>query len=176
MGMLLGLALIWILTELMHAKKQQAEKGLLSVNHAIRKIDTPSILFFWGILMSVAALSYAGVLSHFANWLTTTSGNHPTIIALAMGGASSVLDNVPLVAAVQNMYSLHQFPTDHFFWELLAYSTGTGGSCLIIGSAAGVAIMGADKIDFFWYLRKMSWIALIGFLSGAVFFILQNAI
>jgi Na+/H+ antiporter NhaD/arsenite permease-like protein len=175
MGMLLSLALIWILTEIMHAKKDQSEKGVLSVNHALRKIDTPSILFFWGILMSIAALSFAGVLTHFANWLTTVSGNNPSIIALAMGASSSVLDNVPLVAALQKMYSLHQFPTDHYFWELLAYSTGTGGACFIIGSAAGVAIMGVAQIDFFWYLRKISWIALIGFLSGAAVFILQNA-
>jgi Na+/H+ antiporter NhaD/arsenite permease-like protein len=97
------------------------------------------------------------------------------IIAIVIGLLSSVVDNVPMVAALQSMYSLDIYPTDHYFWEFLAYTAGTGGSVLIIGSAAGVAVMGIEKVDFFWYLKNISWIALIGFLSGALVFILQNA-
>jgi Na+/H+ antiporter NhaD/arsenite permease-like protein len=96
------------------------------------------------------------------------------LVAIAIGLLSAVLDNVPLVAALQSMYSLEQYPEDHYFWELLAYTAGTGGSCLIIGSAAGVAVMGLEKIDFFWYLKRISWIALIGYLVGALVFIVQH--
>jgi Na+/H+ antiporter NhaD/arsenite permease-like protein len=87
-----------------------------------------------------------------------------------------VVDNVPLVAATQGMYDLAQYPTDNFFWEFLAYCTGTGGSALIIGSAAGVAAMGMEKINFFWYLKKITWLALIGYFSGAVFYIIQESV
>jgi Na+/H+ antiporter NhaD/arsenite permease-like protein len=97
------------------------------------------------------------------------------IIAIVIGLLSSVVDNVPLVAALQSMYSLDIYPTDHYFWEFLAYTAGTGGSVLIIGSAAGVAVMGIEKIDFFWYLKNISWVALIGFITGALVFILENA-
>ena len=174
MGMLLSLGIMWVLTELLHSKKDIEEKGNLSVNHAIRKIDTPSILFFFGILMSIAALEQVGLLKDAATYLDQTIGNIK-IIAILIGLLSSILDNVPLVAALQSMYSLDIYPTDHYFWEFLAYTAGTGGSVLIIGSAAGVAVMGIEKVDFFWYLKNISWIALIGFLSGALVFILQNA-
>jgi Na+/H+ antiporter NhaD/arsenite permease-like protein len=97
-------------------------------------------------------------------------------VAVAIGFLSAIFDNVPLVAALQGMYSLDTYPTDHYFWELLSYCAGTGGSCLIIGSAAGVAVMGMEKIDFFWYLKKISWVAVIGYLAGVLFFILQHAI
>ena len=174
MGMLLCFGIIWVVTELLHKKKADDEKGVLSVNHAIRKIDTPSILFFFGILMAIASLEYVGVLPQMAAYLNSSIGDI-NLVAIAIGLLSAVFDNVPLVAALQSMYSLEQYPQDHYFWELLAYTAGTGGSCLIIGSAAGVAVMGIEKIDFFWYLKKVSWIALIGFLAGASVFMLQHA-
>lgn len=173
MGMLFSLGVMWVITELVHAKKGEKEKGYLSVSHALRKIDTPSILFFFGILISIASLSHIGFLPQMANKLDELAGS-VNVVAISIGVLSSIFDNVPLVAALQSMYSLDTYPTDHYFWELLAYSAGTGGSCLIIGSAAGVVVMGMEKIDFFWYLKKISWIALIGFLSGALVFILQN--
>ena len=173
MGMLFSLGVMWVITELVHAKKGEKEKGYLSVSHALRKIDTPSILFFFGILISIASLSHIGFLPQLANKLDEIAGS-VNVVAISIGVLSSIFDNVPLVAALQSMYSLDTYPTDHYFWELLAYSAGTGGSCLIIGSAAGVVVMGMEKIDFFWYLKKISWIALIGFLSGALVFILQN--
>ena len=174
MGMLLSLGVIWVVTEVLHKKKEDDEKGVLSVNHAIRKIDTPSILFFFGILMAIASLEYVDVLPQMAAFLNSSIGDI-NLVAIAIGLLSAVFDNVPLVAALQSMYSLEQYPQDHYFWELLAYTAGTGGSCLIIGSAAGVAVMGIEKIDFFWYLKKVSWIALIGFLAGAAVFMLQHA-
>jgi Na+/H+ antiporter NhaD/arsenite permease-like protein len=174
MGMLLSLGVMWVLTELMHSKKELDEKGTLSVNHALRKIDTPSILFFFGILMSIAALEQVGLLEQSALWLDHTFGDIK-VIAVVIGLLSSILDNVPLVAALQSMYGLDVYPTDHYFWELLAYTAGTGGSVLIIGSAAGVAVMGIEKIDFFWYLKNISWIAFVGFIMGAIVFILENA-
>ncbi|MES2873989.1 MAG: sodium:proton antiporter NhaD [Bacteroidota bacterium] len=173
MGILFGLGVMWIFTEIIHSGKDEEEKGLLSVNHALRKIDTPSILFFLGILLSIAALQATGVLNNLAGWMTSAIGN-VNIIVIAIGLLSAIVDNVPLVAAAQGMYGLEQYQTDHYFWTFLAYSAGTGGSALIIGSAAGVAAMGLEKIEFFWYLKKVSWLALIGFFSGAIVFMLQN--
>ena len=175
MGMLLCLGIIWSITEIIHHKKQDDEKGPLSVSHALRKIDTTSILFFFGILMSISSLEVVGILPALANKLNNSIGNI-NIVAICIGLLSAVFDNVPLVAALQSMYSLEEFPKDHYFWELLAFTAGTGGSCLIIGSAAGVAVMGIEKIDFFWYLKKISWIALIGFMVGVATFILQKNI
>jgi Na+/H+ antiporter NhaD/arsenite permease-like protein len=175
MGMLLCLGVIWTLTELVHKKKQDNEKGNLSVSQALRKIDTPSILFFFGLLMSIASLEVVGILPQMANKLNNSIGNI-NVIAVCIGFLSAVFDNVPLVAALQSMYSLHDYPQDHYFWELLAFTAGTGGSCLIIGSAAGVAVMGIEKIDFFWYLKKISWIALIGFIVGVSTFLIQHYI
>jgi Na+/H+ antiporter NhaD/arsenite permease-like protein len=174
MGMLCSLGIMWVLTELMHHNKVSDEKGSLSVSHALRKIDTPSILFFIGILMSIAALEQAGLLTRLAAYFDHQFSDIK-IIAIVIGLLSSVVDNVPMVAALQSMYSLDMYPTDHYFWEFLAYTAGTGGSVLIIGSAAGVAVMGIEKIDFFWYLKNISWVALIGFLTGALVFILENA-
>ena len=174
MGMLFSLGIMWVLTELMHHNKVSDEKGNLSVSHALRKIDTPSILFFLGILMSIAALEQVGLLTSLASYFDQQFSDIK-IIAIVIGLLSSIVDNVPMVAALQSMYSLDMYPTDHYFWEFLAYTAGTGGSVLIIGSAAGVAVMGIEKIDFFWYLKNISWIALIGFIAGALVFILQNA-
>jgi Na+/H+ antiporter NhaD/arsenite permease-like protein len=175
MGMFLCLGIIWAVTEIIHKKKDDDERGNFSVSNALTKIDTPSILFFFGILMAIASLEYVGILPQLAQYLNNQLGNL-NILAISIGLLSSVFDNVPLVAALQSMYSLNDYPQDHYFWELLAFTAGTGGSCLIIGSAAGVAVMGMEKIDFFWYLKNISWIALIGFLVGALFFILQHSI
>ncbi len=173
MGMVFGLGLMWALTEMVHSGKDEKEKGLLSVNHALRKIDTPSILFFLGILLAVSALQSTGILTSIASALDRSIGNI-SIITMIIGFLSAIVDNVPLVAAAQGMYSLDQYPTDHFFWEFLAYCSGTGGSILIIGSAAGVAAMGMERIQFGWYLKKIAWLAIIGYLTGAAVFLLQH--
>ncbi len=173
MGIMFGLGMMWLLTEMIHSEKDEREKGLLSVNHALRKIDTPSILFFLGILLSVSALQTTGILNSVAASLDRSIGNI-SIITMIIGILSAIVDNVPLVAAAQGMYSLDQYPTDHFFWEFLAYCAGTGGSILIIGSAAGVAAMGMERIQFFWYFKKIAWLALIGYLAGAAVFLLQH--
>ena len=155
MGIMLGLGILWMIAD---------------VEPALRKIDTSTLLFFFGILASVAALEATGILHNLALLLDKTIGDERLIVS-TIGVLSSVVDNVPLVAASTGMY---QYPTDHFFWEFLAYCAGTGGSILIIGSAAGVAAMGIEKIEFFWYLKRVSWLALIGYVAGAVTYLLQN--
>lgn len=172
MGILFGLGIMWILTEIIHSEKDEIDKNNLSVLHALRKIDTPSILFFLGILISIGALQSAGLLTQLAQQLNARIGNE-SLIVIMIGLLSSVIDNVPLVAAAQGMYSLQTYPTDHFFWLFLTYASGTGGSCLIIGSAAGVAAMGMENIPFFWYLKRISLLALLGFLAGAGVYLLQ---
>lgn len=173
MGILFGLGMMWAVTEFIHSKKDERDKGILSVNSALQKIDTPSILFFLGILLCIAALESTHILQHAATWLDDTIGNI-SAISITIGLLSAVVDNVPLVAGAQGMYSLQHFPPDHYYWEFLAYCAGTGGSLLIIGSAAGVAAMGLEKIDFFWYIKKIGWLALLGYLSGAAVFIAQR--
>lgn len=175
MGILLGLGAMWVLTELIHSKKADAEKGLRSVNHALRKIDTPSILFFLGILVAIAALESAGTLHHLAAWLNDMVGNE-TAIGVLIGFLSAIVDNVPLVAAAQGMYDLNTYPPDSFFWELISYCAGTGGSSLIIGSAAGVAAMGMEDLHFFWYLKRISLLAILGYLAGVAVYVLQHAL
>jgi Na+/H+ antiporter NhaD/arsenite permease-like protein len=169
MGMLLGLSVLWIVTELLN--KDKAYERRITVTNALRKIDIPSVLFFLGILIAVAALESTGLLTGLATKLSESVGNLKTI-AMSLGVLSSIIDNVPLVAASMGMYDLQTFPADHYFWELIAYCAGTGGSILIIGSAAGVAAMGIEKIDFFWYIKKISLVAFVGYLSGAFLFIL----
>jgi len=173
MGMLLGLGLLWVITELVHGKRDEGNRRELSVARALQKIDTPSILFFLGILISIDALKVTGILGDLAGWMNTEIGNL-NLIAMSMGLLSSIVDNVPLVAATQGMYHMADFPTDHFLWEFLAYTTGTGGSALVIGSAAGVAAMGMEQIGFMWYLKKITPVALLGFFAGAVYFIFQH--
>lgn len=170
MGMLLGLGSLWVISEIIHKDKDTADKDSLSVVYALRKIDVPSILFFLGILIAIAALQSAEQLTQFASFLDNhiPNQNHTAMI---IGLCSAIVDNVPLVAACIGMYDLNHFPTDHSFWEFIAYCTGTGGSALIIGSAAGVAAMGMEKISFFWYLKKISWLALIGYFAGALVYI-----
>jgi len=173
MGMLFGLGAMWVLTEFIHSEKDEMEKGTLSVNHAIRKIDTPSILFFLGILLAISALQNVGVLSALAVWLETTIGD-VLVTGFCIGLLSAVVDNVPLVAAAQGMYSIDQYPMDHLFWQFLALCAGTGGSALIVGSAAGVAAMGLEKIDFFWYVKKITLLAVFGYCGAAAVYILQQ--
>jgi len=175
MGILFGLGVLWILVEIMHKGKEDERKTKYSVVGALRKIDVPSILFFLGILVAISALESIGSLVQLASWLSETLHNE-NIIVIAIGLLSAVIDNVPLVAAAQGMYDLTQFPTDHAFWSFLAYSAGTGGSALIIGSAAGVAAMGMEKISFFWYLKNISLLALLGFFAGAAVYLLQQQI
>jgi len=175
MGMLFSLGVMWLITEIIHSGKDTMDKDSLSVNFAIRKIDTPSILFFLGILISVAALQSASTLKEMADYLNHQIGDQKLIVVV-LGVLSAIIDNVPLVAATQGMYSLADFPTDHPFWLFLAYCSGTGGSMLIIGSAAGVAAMGIEKIEFMWYLKNISWIALVGFVTGILVFIGQTII
>ncbi|MCO6499574.1 MAG: sodium:proton antiporter NhaD [Vicingus serpentipes] len=175
MGVLLGLSILWATTELIHRKKEAHKKRSLSIGVVLEKVDTASILFFLGILLAVAALQTAGHLTQLANLLQASIGNI-WIINILIGFLSSVVDNVPLVAGAIGMYNLSMFPQDHTFWELLAYCAGTGGSCLIIGSAAGVAIMGVLKIDFVWYLKNITLLAVSGYLSGVLTFWLMNLI
>jgi Na+/H+ antiporter NhaD/arsenite permease-like protein len=171
MGILFGLGTMWIVTELIHRRKDAALKGPLSAQQALQRIDTPSILFFLGILVAISALESAGQLSGLATWLDRSVGNI-TYIGIIIGLFSAIVDNVPLVAAAQGMYDLTQYPQNHYFWELLAYCAGTGGSILIIGSAAGVAAMGMENIAFGWYLRRIGGLALAGYLAGALVYAL----
>ena len=172
MGMLLALGLMWIITTIIHKGKESGIAQKYTVTHALQKIDTPSILFFMGILLAIAALESAGLLKEMAGGLNNTLKND-YLIGTALGVLSSVVDNVPLVAASQGMYDLSAYPTDHHFWEFLALTTGTGGSAIIIGSAAGVAVMGLEQINFMWYLKNISWLALLGFIAGIAVFLLQ---
>lgn len=173
MGILLGVGVLWVLTEIMHKKKPHEMRMPFTVTHALNRIDTTSILFFLGILICISALESVGILPAIAQWMDKTIHND-SIIAITIGLLSSIVDNVPLVAAAQGMYSMVQYPTDHFFWEFLAFTAGTGGSILIIGSAAGVAAMGIEKIDFIWYLKNISWLAIIGFFAGCGTYLAQH--
>ncbi len=173
MAILLGLGVMWVVTEFMNHEKDTEDKESLSVVSVLRKIDTSSILFFLGILMSVAALEATGLLVQFATLMQATFGNQDIIVIL-IGLLSAIVDNVPLVAATQGMYPLKEFPMDHHLWQFLAFTAGTGGSILIIGSAAGVAIMGTEKIEFFWYLKHVAWLALLGFLAGSGVYLLMG--
>ncbi len=172
MGILFGLGMLWMVGDLLHLKKEDQDKRKFTLVHALTRIDMSSIIFFIGILMAVAVLEHTHVLSALAQWLDKTVGRQD-IIVLIIGLASAVVDNVPLVAASMGMYNLAQYPTDSFLWEFIAYCAGTGGSILIIGSAAGVAAMGLEKIDFFWYARKIGGLALLGYLAGAAAYVVQ---
>lgn len=175
MGMLLGLGLLWILTAMIHRDKSEEERHRLSVMRALERMDVPSVLFFLGILLAVGVLQHTGQLTTVAHTLDTTFENETVILSL-IGVISAVLDNVPIVAAAMGMYSMDTYPMDHSFWLLLAYCAGTGGSMLIIGSAAGVAAMGIEKITFGWYLKHIAGIALLGYLSGVGIFVLQEVL
>lgn len=184
LGMLFGLSVLWILTEILSRKYSKDDIVLPTTMKTLEHIDTPSILFFLGILMAVACLEICGALAMLATGLNSTFidmhvGSEPVgffIIDLIIGVLSSIVDNVPLVAASMGMYPIDGglFEVNHPFWEFLAYCAGTGGSLLIIGSAAGVAVMGMEKIDFIWYLKKITPLAFAGYIAGAVVFILMD--
>jgi Na+/H+ antiporter NhaD/arsenite permease-like protein len=185
MGMMLSLGAMWLLTELLHREKNHEVKSRLSVIGVLRKIDSASVLFFLGILLAVAALQEAGHLVLAAESLRVNLQN-VYLIDIAIGLLSAIVDNVPLVAASMGMYDVvaadavtdtwsTMFVTDGQFWQFLAYCAGTGGSALIIGSAAGVAVMGLEKIDFIWYMKKISLLAIAGYLAGAGVYILMFA-
>lgn len=167
LGMLFSLGVLWVTTEMLHRRMKPEPNHKLLVASVIQRIDTPSVLFFLGILLAVSSLQTAGHLAQLALAMDTHIGNM-YIINTLIGLLSAVVDNVPLVAGAMGMYPMSVYPVDHPFWELLAYCAGTGGSVLIIGSAAGVAIMGILKIDFIWYLKKISWLALVGYLAGVL--------
>ncbi len=167
MGVLLALGVLWYFTELLHRTKTPETRRNFAVANILRRIDTPSILFFLGILLAVGALDTSGHLRLLAATLDQTFGNI-YIINTLIGILSSMVDNVPLVAATMGMYPLTEYQPDSDFWNLLAYCAGTGGSILIIGSAAGVAAMGILKIDFIWYLKRISVYALLGYFSGVL--------
>ncbi|HBM15491.1 MAG TPA: sodium:proton antiporter [Lentisphaeria bacterium] len=173
MGALIALGILWVITEFINDKKDEKTKMRLSIGRALKNVDTQSILFFLGILLSVASLESIGVLSQLSTSLATHIKNQNMIVYL-IGMISAIIDNVPLVAAAQGMYGLSIYPTDNSFWLFLAYAAGNGGSILIIGSAAGVAAMGLEKISFFWYLKKISFLAFLGYSAGALAFILQQ--
>ncbi|WP_411275093.1 sodium:proton antiporter NhaD [Daejeonella sp.] len=173
MGMLFGLAILWIITEIMHKDKNDADKDAYSVVHALRKADVPSVLFFLGILVAISALESTHQLQDLAAYMDEKIGNL-NVIVISIGLLSAIVDNVPLVAAGMGMYDMTTYPTDHYFWSFLAYCAGTGGSILIIGSAAGVAAMGMEKIDFIWYLKNITFLAFLGYMGGAGAFLLQH--
>ena len=173
MGMLLGLGVLWVISELINPDLDEAERKNYTASHALAKIDMPSVLFFLGILLAVGALQSMGTLANFAGYLNTTFGDNRIIITL-IGLLSAIVDNVPLVAASMGMYSLEMYPMDDFIWTYLAYCAGTGGSILIIGSAAGVAAMGMEKIEFGWYLKRISLLAALGYFAGAGVYLLMT--
>ena len=181
LGMLFGLGVIWLITEIMHRNKPLEDKRKLTVIGILRKVDVPTIFFFLGILSAVAALQSMGHLNVLAQFLNDNMQNIYAI-NLVIGVLSAIVDNVPLVAGAMGMYPivemgttgfLSDFVVDGKFWQFLAYCAGTGGSILIIGSAAGVAAMGLEKIDFIWYMKKISLLALVGYLAGAGAYYLQ---
>lgn len=180
MGILLVLGLLWTTTEIFYRKHGEEESTAIQrVTRILSRIDMATILFFLGILMAVASLQETGVLQAFGQWIDGASGGNHYIVTGVIGAVSSIVDNVPLVAGCMGMYNLDpsvaDFAPDGLFWQLLAYCAGVGGSMLIIGSAAGVVVMGLEKISFGWYLRHISWVAAAGYVSGIVWYWFENA-
>lgn len=169
MGILIGLGVLWLITDLLHAKHEA--RTHLRVPHVLTKIDTSGVLFFLGILLTIDALESIGILRSIALFLQDTVPSLP-IVAILIGLLSAIVDNVPLVAGTMGMYPLSVYPVDDGLWQMIAYCAGTGGSILIIGSAAGVALMGMEKMDFLWYTKRISLSALLGYLSGIGFYLL----
>lgn len=176
-GMMLSLAIVSLVTEIISNRQFNLTDVNEEIEHnshhsptftALAKIEMPSILFFLGILMTVAALESLGMIFMFGQTVQNSMDNY--LFVMLLGGGSAVIDNVPLVAASMGMFDINTFPQDDNIWHLIAYAAGTGGSMLIIGSAAGVVAMGMEKISFFWYLKKIAWLALIGYLAGAALF------
>lgn len=171
MGMLLGLGVLWVLSEFINPHADEEMGKRFTVSYALTRIDVPSVLFFLGILLAVGALQSMHILATFSAQLDQALGDQRIIITL-IGMISAIVDNVPLVAASMGMYSMEAYPVDDTLWHYLAYCAGTGGSLLVIGSAAGVAVMGMEKLDFIWYLKRISFLALLGYAGGAVFYLL----
>jgi len=163
MGILFGLSVLWLVTDILYYKTPEKEN--LRVPSILSKVDLSAALFFLGILLCIDALETAGILERLARWLDHSIAN-VNIIAALIGLISAVIDNVPLVAACMGMYDLSQYPPDSQFWTLVAYAAGTGGSILVIGSAAGIAFMGLEKVDFVWYVKRISLAALVGYFAG----------
>ncbi len=172
MGVLAGLGVMWIFTDWLH--QDNHERRFLTVAHALTRVDSSSILFFLGILLSVAGLEVTGVLNQAAHWLQSTVGDHPPLITTFIGLTSAIFDNIPEVAACMRMFPLDMYPVDSQFWQMIAYCTATGGSVLVIGSAAGVAFMGMERVSFTWYLRRISLPALAGYLGGVAVYWLMH--
>ena len=189
MGILVGVGILWVYTDIMYGRKHSINEDVkLRLSKIVRRIDGATLLFFLGILLAVDALRCSGVLTNFALWLDQTVGN-VYAVNLIIGTLSAIVDNVPLVAGAIGMYPvadgamiaaaadpayMANFVQDGVFWQFLAYCAGVGGSMLIIGSAAGVVVMGLERINFLWYLRHISLLALAGYLAGAAVYILQN--
>jgi Na+/H+ antiporter NhaD/arsenite permease-like protein len=183
MGMMLSLGVIWLLTDIMHRHKSPNVRRSIGVLGVLRKVDTPSVLFFLGILLAVASLQTGGQLNDLAKGLDSSIGTDSQggiyLVGSIIGVLSAIVDNVPLVAASMGMYPIAEvgyFAQDDLFWKFLAFCAGTGGSLLIIGSAAGVAVMGLERIPFGWYLKKISFLALLGYVAGIAAYILQRYI
>jgi len=172
LGILLALGVLWLTGNILHRHKPDEEKDHLRLAKALKRIDMASVVFFIGILLAVATLSANGMLPSLAQWLDAKLGNQ-SMIVIIIGLVSAIVDNIPLVAASMGMYPLAQFPPDTFIWEFMAYCAGTGGSILIIGSAAGVAAMGLEKIEFFWYARRIGPLAFAGYFAGVATYIIQ---
>jgi Na+/H+ antiporter NhaD/arsenite permease-like protein len=170
MGILFGLGILLLAGEILHRGKPPEARHKLTLAHS--RSDRSSLLLFVGILLAVATLEHAKILEALAGWLDRTVGRQDVIVLL-LGLLSAIVNNVPLVAASMGMYPLSQYPTDSFLWEFMAYCAGTGGSILIIGSAAGVAAMGIEKIQFVWYMRRIAWLAILGYFAGAAVYVLQ---
>ena len=172
LGILFGLGVLWTIGEILHRKKSFEDRQRVTIAHALTRIDMNAIVFFIGILLAVATLEHAGILASLARGLDAVFGRLDLIV-MAIGLISAVIDNVPMVAAAMGMYSMDQYPQDSFLWEFMAYCAGTGGSILIIGSAAGVAAMSIEKIEFIWYMKRFSLLAIGGYVSGALVYIAQ---
>ncbi len=175
LGILLGLGVLWAIGDRIHSEKPFNERNQVTIAHALTRIDMSAITFFVGILLAVATLEHSGVLAALARWLDSTIGRLDLIV-IGFGLLSAVVDNVPMVAAAMGMYDIGAHPPDSFLWEFMAYCAGTGGSILIIGSAAGVAAMGIEKIGFLWYLRRVAPLAFVGYFAGALVYIAQASL
>ena len=181
MGILLVLGVLWTVTEIFHRSLHKEEEDTMAkrVTDLLSRIDLSTILFFLGILMAVACLEHVGVLTALGQWLDEVSGGNHYLVTGIIGVLSSIVDNVPLVAGAMGMYPVAEvgdMAVDGIFWQLLAYCAGVGGSMLIIGSAAGVVVMGLEKITFGWYMKKITWIAFVGYLAGMFIYWLEKLI
>ncbi|MGE3692074.1 MAG: sodium:proton antiporter NhaD [Novosphingobium sp.] len=174
LGILFGLGILWAVADLLHRGKDMQVKQRMAIAYALTRIDMSAIIFFVGILLAVATLEHSHILTAFATWLDVSIGRLDVIVTL-FGLLSAIVDNVPMVAAAMGMYSLDTHPPDSFLWEYMAYCAGTGGSILIIGSAAGVAAMSIERIEFFWYLKRFGPLAMAGYLAGAAVYNVQSA-